>query len=334
MTGYVDSPASHRLDLLVGGGAPTLGLPVAHSELVRFVETIAGDVLARPLGRGERPSSIKESIREVAPEIGDTVHDVIASLDYDGMAPYIKFCAKLDAGESLESISLDSAGEDRGTTCVGNSRRILKALREKEGIVGMMAILGQASSEPFQHACVVLECLDGYIFIEPHPVREKQIFTVPFSSTIQVSETESITAGEALATTPIIRKYSDTHKEEHFVVNLPNADTIVLKQHIFSASKRHILLVAYDEIGAPKKFIGINLTLGQLLVRKFIAARVEDQTITFSELRDKERSILRIREFMGSDFHVSPQVAIFEIYKIASRTRQITEIFLRSVTVK
>lgn len=180
---------------------------LADSRLLPLLNTIGRRVLTGLLPSPEFGTEIRKpftgTCNTLTKIIHTTVEKAVAKPDYNGLQPFLKLLNQIDKGKSFSHVSIDSVGEENGTTCVGFSHAILQALKTVHGIEGTSAFVTNTVIRSFGHAVVIVECTDGYVLIES---TENPILTsIPFGQTRPFHK-QYITASTPGALIPLTAK--------------------------------------------------------------------------------------------------------------------------------
>lgn len=217
----------------------------------------------------------------------DTVNQVIDNLDYNGNMPYLKVIDQLAMGKTFAEVTIDSRNEEYGSTCVGMSHEIVKNLKDKHGIEGVLAFQRQGPTQPLEHATVVVECSDGFVLFDPRPDPKGRIFPIPFGERRHYPGF-SITASYRGSTTPLILK--DSMRDLEHCTNVSNGDDLVMKHFMMEApflpGHEYFPIATYILDGSDRKFIGVSLKDSSIFLKDRQAPKgTRAENIPFASIR-------------------------------------------------
>jgi hypothetical protein len=274
------------------------------------------------------PPSYPGSTQELINTIQDTVHKTIDSLDYHGLKPFTKMMKQINSGLTFRQIRIASQNEDYGSTCVGMSEALLKALKEKHQIdSGRLAAQRVATStSPFEHAAVIIQCRDGYVLLDPRSDPKERIIQVGFNETFVHSEDITLKGAAENSPIPIIMK--NPVEDYEFCTNIANAADLVIKHYIMGSATEGFPISSYDSTGKAQKFIWINPTQSTLLFKDATTTdpKKRTQNFTYQEAL-KEGFSAKLREFMKDDFHIPFEKLNKKIRKFISQEERVKRVF-------
>src|SRR3984957_11606645 len=268
-----------------------------------------------------QPQPFQGTCADCISKIEGTVHSTIDNMDFDGLKPFIKTIDLMEKGEtSTEEWIVDVQNGANGGICVGMSLAHINNIRDKHSIEGTLAVEKDKSQE-FHHAAVIIECQDGLVFIDNRPVPKMRLFSIAFNSTFEDKDF-SITVSPRGISPPLIFNWPDKRLE--YYTDIANGVDIVNKQFMPFAISQFIPIAVYAKYGKKKKDIIIKP--GEARVRLMNHINQEKRYISFEDIL-KNGLIKELKEFMGSDFHTSPQDANDEIIKFVSHAEELKEMF-------
>lgn len=271
-----------------------------------------------------------------------TVHETLSQLDYNGLQPFLKMFDQLEEGRSFQEATIDSRGEEaEGSTCAGMSLALLKNLKDEHGIEGMFAALRKGCGQPFEHAAVIVECADGFLFIDPRAVPEDRIFSAPLEGTKEYKyfTLEGSKAGSPFPIKMIYKKTED-HPEEVFeyCTNAANGDGLVMKHFIMEATNHpphdFIPISCYHLDGAKRKYILVCPNQSKIVLKdENTTKEFKTKEIPFEEIM-KEGFEEELKEFMAPNycaavpgFHAPLELICRQITQFVSRQSTLKELF-------
>ncbi len=287
-----------------------------------------GQTIAIPSPRHSAPAplALEETCQELIDRIGETVHQTVSEMDFDGLKPFLKLFDQIEQGKSPPECAIDCSNEALGSTCVGMSHKILKNIKEKHGIEGALAVeRPNSSSYCFGHASVIIPCKDGYVMLDPRSNPDYRIFSVPYGSTSQ-SKTYVLTAGKKGASPALILKNQIAGKEESFeyFIDVANGDDIVAKSYMIKSIEKMIPIAVYKPDGSPLKSIKIIPSESSIIFKDHVSEK--EKTINYEWVGDPS-FLVNLEAFMGSDFHMPIQTVYKEIVSFVSQESKLARAF-------
>ncbi len=268
-----------------------------------------------------QPQPFRGTCADCISKIEGTVHSTIDNMDFDGLKPFIKTIELMEKGEmSTEEWIVDVQNGAAGGICVGMSLAHINNIRDNHRIEGALAIEKDEAQE-YHHAAVIIECQDGLVFIDNRAVPKMRLFPIAFNSTFE-GDGFSITVSPRGISPPLIFNRPGRHLE--YYTDIANGVDIVNKQFMPFAISQFIPIAVYAKNGDKKKDIIIKF--GEARVRLMNHTNQEKRYIYFEEII-KNGLINELKEFMGSDFHTSPQDVNDEIIKFVSHADELKEMF-------
>ena len=172
--------------------------------------------------------------------VRQTVNLTINNINYNGLQPFNKAAKQVSEGTDFLDTQIDSHNEEEtGSTCIGMSHAILKQLREKHGVEGAFAAQRQRGRDALEHACVIVECMNGYVLIDPRSFPNERIFEVPHNRSVIING-KTFTGDKPRSTTPVIETHPYTEErpemEFEYCTNIANSDDIIAKHFMMEAS--------------------------------------------------------------------------------------------------
>lgn len=258
---------------------------------------------------------------ECATKIEDTVHRTIENMDFDGLKPYLKVINLIERGDlSSEEWIVDAENKAAGGICLGMSLAHLKNIQDEHGIEGSLAVEKDKLQE-FHHAAVIIECEDGLVFIDNRATPKMRLFPIKFNSTFE-GKGFSITVPPRGTTPPLIFNWPENRLE--YYTDISNGADVVNKQFMPYAITNFIPIAVYKKDGDTLKDIIITPKESKIRLKNYNTQ--EKQYVSFETIRQGGLQ-LKLEEFMGSDFHTTPQVANDEIVKFVSYADKMIELF-------
>lgn len=282
------------------------------------------------------PDAYAGTREQLLEKIRDTVNHTVDNLDYNGLEPFNKLLHQVEEGKTFRQIVINSQNEEYGSTCVGMSQAILKALKEEckipNGMLAVQRVVSAAGTEnkPFEHAAVIIQCSDGYILLDPRSDPNQRIFSVPFNSTTTY-EHFSIIASEPGSATPLIIKNPERSYE--YCTNVANGDDLVMKHYIMdqvdaAMPEKAFPVSVYEKSGRSRKTIWVNPTLGKITLKDLTTSEPSkrSQIVTFEDILH-EGFKEKLQNFMGTDFHIPFDRLYKQLCTFASLEKRIKQIY-------
>lgn len=188
----------------------------------------------RPIPRlDERPEPYKGQCHKLISTISRTVEETSNGWDYNGLPPYLETIRQMESGKSFTDTYLEAShNEAPATTCVGASRILLKQLKKRHGVEGMLAGMRRhGQRRPFCHAAVIVQCQDGYVLIDPYLASSKRILSLGFNQTIKPNSYTCAAASLPGADIPIQLTYNGEEVLTYHT-HLANIDDLVFKNYM------------------------------------------------------------------------------------------------------
>lgn len=254
-----------------------------------------------------------------------TVHRTIDNMDYDGLKPYTTIIDQMEKREKpRDAWTVEGQDGERASTCVGMSLALQKNI-EKLGIEGSLAVEVSRSGE-FGHAAIIVECSDGLVFIDNRSVQENRLFSIPFNSTFK-GDGFSITALPKGSLPPLIL---DVPGERfRYYTHIENGADLVSKQYMFHATSSFIPVAVYKKDGSPLKDVIVKPSESRIRLMDYRTQKKD--YITFEEIRTSSSAWKeKLKQFMGSDFHITHKDLYKEIVKFACNEFAIKKLFIQS----
>lgn len=302
-------------------------------------EFILAGAYPRPMVGPGLPTPFAGTRDELLLLIQNTVHETIDHLDYNGLHPFLKMASQVEAGVSIEELTIDSQNEEYGTTCAGASHVLLKQLKVSHGIEGMFAAQRKQGPHAFGHAAVIIECSDGYVLLESRSDPKSRIFSIPFEQTIRHGNT-SFTAAKPGSTIPILAK--DSKESLEYCTNIANGDDLVMKHFMMEApflpSNNPTLkppafpIAAYYPNGSASKTVWVSLLGSRLTFNNANVSRGKEGrefSISFQEIRDGHlhSRLKQLYEIGEPTFHIPLEMLHEQLFKFVASAETIKQIF-------
>lgn len=296
----------------------------------------AGDFI-RPENLSLLPSRFEGTRKELLDTITDTVHTTIDDLDYDGLWPYIKIIDQLNQGKSFREVRVNSCHERPGSTCIGMSQILLENLKASHQINGMFAAQKQEGNHPFEHAAVIIECLDGFVFLDTRSDPKDRVFSIPFESTVEYPYF-SITASKAGSVKPLTITYPSTpdHPATRFeyYTNVANGDDIIVKHFVMDASTAFIPIALYNPDGTAHKTIKVYYQESRIEftdyflgpIRKSVQSMSFDQVLK-GKLSEKLTTFMKPRSESAPRFHLSYDTVYGQLTQFVKEKEKLGQLF-------
>lgn len=288
-----------------------------------------------------RPDPYPESCESLLGKIEGAVHNTMNHLNFNGLEPFVKLLNQMEDGKTFRQIRITSENDDYGSTCVGMSDAIIKTLKENGINSGMLAVqriacsskeaasIQESAAKPFEHAAVIIECQDGYIFLDPRAEPKDRVFSIPFGSTIDFPQF-TLTSARKGSDTPLIVKYpkNDIEPERAFecCTNVANGGDLVLKHFMMDTLVNSFPVSTYDQ--KFRKTIWVNPTSGEVTFKNLSTTDPNKRTLKlkFKNVLDSKFK-QQLSEFMGDDFHVPIDTLFNQFYRLASRLDRIKQLY-------
>lgn len=304
---------------------PQTALPQGDLEKVQnvFTEKSLKARLAVPeLQRNALPPQpFAGTCAECAAKIKGTVDRTVESMDFDGLKPYLKVIDLIEKGAGpTEELTIGAENKAEGGICLGMSLAHLKNIKDEHGIEGSLAVEKDEVQE-FHHAAVIIECQDGLVFVDNRSAPEMRLFPIPFNSTFE-GKGFSITVSPQGTAPPLIFK-GPVGRFEYYT-DISNGADVVNKQFMPFAIKKFIPIAVYKKDGKALKDILIMPNESKIRLKNY--NNEEKQYVSFESIR-QGGLLAKLEEFMGSDFHTTPQVATHEIVKFVFYADKMLELF-------
>lgn len=268
-----------------------------------------------------KPLPFPGTCTECAAKIKGTVDRTVENMDFDGLKPYLKVIDLIEKAEtSSEEWVVGAENKAAGGICLGMSLAHLKNIEEEHGIEGSLAVERDEVQE-FHHAAVIIQCQDGLVFVDNRAVPEMRLFPIPFNSTFE-GKGFSITVSPEGTTPPLIFKGPMGRFE--YYTDISNGADVVNKQFMPFAIKKFIPIAVYKKDGKALKDILIVPNESKVRLKNY--NNEEKQYVSFETIR-QGGLLTKLEEFMGSDFHTTPQVAHAEIVKFVAYADKMLELF-------
>jgi hypothetical protein len=200
--------------------------------------------------------------------VNDTVHATLAQFDFNSLRPFLNLLRQINIGTSFRDASLKLFGEEQGTTCFGVSRALLKSLKQEHGVEGSLAVNRDCLMHTFHHSAVVVECSDGFVFIESTyaPV----LSSYPFGQVRPFGERYFMRASQPGSTIPLTLVLPSIEREHRmlpastleFCTNIANPEDLALKRYVIGClwdPAQCIKIGRFDEDRRLRKFVSISL---------------------------------------------------------------------------
>jgi hypothetical protein len=213
--------------------------------------------------------------------INNTVHEALRCLDFNGLRPHLQVLRQIEEGKSFREIIIKSRSEEQGGVCVSIAHTVLKHLQQKHGIEGSLAVGAGGRFHTFSHAVAIVECVDGYVFIEstkgPVPV------AIPFEQTRDFGDGYYVTASKPKSSIPlrVVHKQAGGTSRSvfEFCTGISNAEELSLKYYVISTLWRFGSI----PIGFPGN-IQIAFFDSERVRRKYIVVCPSESKILFKDV--------------------------------------------------
>ncbi len=263
-----------------------------------------------------------------------TVHETMNKMNYNGLLPFNKALDQMENGRNFLETKLTAKDEETGSTCVGMSYAILKQLKLNHNIDGMFAAERPEGEKSFTHAAVIVECSDGYVFIDPRDKPENRIFSVPFNESIKFG---NFTFSASMPRSTIPLKLITSDKTYEYCTNIDNGDDLVLKHFIVEApfegppASPGFPVSAWKPTGGSFKTIWVSPIHAKLTLKNMTLKRDDPErssVISFQKIREGEKALLDRLYNQGSPtFQIPQKVIEKELFKFIDNAETINEIF-------
>lgn len=200
-----------------------------------------------------KPQPFASTGEKLISQISPEVHRTIDGIDYNGLESFGKLLTQLDRGKTFTEVNIDSREETSGSACVGMCHSLLKNLKKNCGVEGALAAQRKGGDGPFIHAVVIVECLDGFVLIDPRPDPSIRIFFTPFNSSI-CHKNFSLTAANKGSDIPLTVLYDKAERFE-CCTHIANADDLIMKHYVMHCTLSFTAMVRYTKNGSVSKAI-------------------------------------------------------------------------------
>lgn len=217
-----------------------------------------------------------------------SVHDVIDSMDYNGIQPFVKLIEHVQAGSPLSELHLNAEGEFPSTTCVGMTEAVLKALKKNHDFQGLLVAQRKIGQLGFQHACALLYCLDGFILIDPVSDPSKRIYLLPYQTSIEI-EGKIFTTKSPQDLIPI--QEISTGGQFEYCSHIFNAQDLILKHYMaeepfLNANNPAFPISTYNQDGSTSKCIFISIINDTLTLKNMTYAKSDKRRTSEIDIED------------------------------------------------
>lgn len=220
--------------------------------------------------------------------ISKSVHDVVDSMDYNGIQPFVKLIEHVQTGSPISELNLNAEGEFPSTTCVGMTEALLKTLKNNHDLHGLLVAQRKIGQLGFQHACALLYCLDGFILIDPVSDPSRRIYLLPYQTTTEI-EGKSFTTKSPHDLIPI--KESSISGEFEYCSHILNAEDMILKHYMaeepfLSANNPSFPISTYNQDGSASKCIFISIINDTLTLKNMTYAKTDKRRTSEIDIED------------------------------------------------
>lgn len=243
---------------------------------------------------------------------------------------------QLQEGKRIERCRVNSEDEEPASTCVGMGFILLKKIKEKHGIVPLLAVQRFDEAHHFEHAALVIECQDGYVLIDARSNPHDRLFAIRFGQT-HTEERYSITATQEPSLSPLTvrEKGAESHKLTYSLF-VKNGDDIVMKEYLRTHISDFLPVVVYNQDGSWVKCIKVFVQNRE--IRLMAGDKSFNHSIPFEDLK-KADFLPRLQEFMGEEylgkkFNSSPEEVHQQLLQLVTQEKKIKEVFGRIIASK
>jgi len=232
-----------------------------------------------------KPQTFASTGEKLISQISPEVHRTIDGIDYNGLESFGKLLAQLDHGKTFAEVNIDSREETSGSACVGMCHSLLKNLKKNCGVEGALAAQRKGGDGPFIHAVVIVECLDGFVLIDPRPDPSIRIFFTPFNSSI-CHKNFSLTAANKGSDIPLTVLYDKAERFE-YCTHIANADDLIMKHYVMDCTLSFTAMASYQANGSASKALLVFLNQSKLEMLNFYPQKTK-RVISLKALHKKK----------------------------------------------